>query len=311
LHGADRPDSLRGVGLDFVVLDEYADMSAETWQTVVRPMLSDRVGSAILTGTPRGFDHFYELYMAAKSKENWAAFHFPTEEDGYVPRDELAIARTDLDPRRYAQEYCASFENLQGRVYHEFDREQNVSNLTPLPNANLLIGMDFNIAPMTAVVAQRAGDQCQIVDEIVLTNSNTQEMMQELNRRYAGRQGQGVVYPDPSGVARKTSAPVGQTDFTIIRRAGWRVYTPPEPYPMVDRINSVNAMLCNAQGQRRLLISPKCVHLIKALDGLTYKEDTKIPDKNSGLDHITDALGYLIMGAFPMITRTWRSEEFW
>jgi hypothetical protein len=62
--------------------------------------------------------------------------------------------------------------------------------------------MDFNINPMTAVIAQRAGDQCQIIDEIVLANSNTQEMMQELNRRYAERHEQGLVYPDPSGVAR-------------------------------------------------------------------------------------------------------------
>jgi phage terminase large subunit len=80
---------------------------------------------------------------------------------------------------------------------------------------------------------------------------------------------------------------------------------------MVDRINTVNTMLYNAQGQRRLLISPRCVHLIKALDGLTYKEDANVPDKSSGLDHITDALGYLMMGAFPMNTRAWRSEEFW
>ena len=72
---------------------------------------------------------------------------------------------------------------------------------------------------------------------------------------------------------------------------------------MIDRINSVNAMLLNAQGSRRLLISPKCRQLIKALDGLTYKEGSKIPDNRSGLDHITDALGYLIMGVFPIITK--------
>jgi hypothetical protein len=59
-------------------------------------------------------------------------------------------------------------------------------------------------------------------------------------------------------------------------------------------------MLLNAHGSRRLLISPNCRHLIKAIDTLTYKEGTKIPDKRSGLDHITDALGYLIMGVFPI-----------
>jgi hypothetical protein len=301
LHGASNPDSLRGVGLDFVVLDEFADMASDIWPSVIRPMLADRRGRALFIGTPRSYNHFYDLYMAAKALENWGPFQYRTDEGGYVPSDELASLRAEMDPKRYAQEFGASFQTLQNRVYHAFDRERNVTSLPPLPNADLLIGMDFNCDPMTAVIAQRAGDQCQIIDEIVLTNSNTQEMMQEINRRYKGRNG--VVHPDPSGNARKTSAPVGQTDFVIIEQAGWPVYRT-SPYPLVDRINTVNARLCNADGKRMLLISPKCTHLIKALDGLTYKEGTKIPDKRSGLDHIADAAGYLIMGVLPMVTDT-------
>jgi hypothetical protein len=303
LHGADNPDSLRGVGLDCVVLDEYAFMHSDTWPMVVRPMLSDRRGSAFLISTPTGRNHFYEFYIAAKLRSDWDTFHFRTDDGGYVAPDELAAVRTEMDAKRYAQEFEASFETLQTRVYHAFDRERNVKELDLLPNAPLMIGMDFNIAPMTAVIAQRAADQCQIVNEIVLMNSNTEEMMREINRRYKGRQG--AVHPDPSGVARKTSAPVGETDFTLIEQAGWPVYRA-TTYPLVDRVNGVNAMLCNAQGQRRLLISPSCTHLIKALDGLTYKKDTKLPDKGSALHHITDALGYLIMGAFPMVpNNTW------
>jgi hypothetical protein len=301
LHGAYNPDSLRGVGLDFVVLDEFGNMDSDIWPSVIRPMLADRRGRALFIGTPRSYDHFYDLYMAAKALENWGPFQYRTDEGGYVPPDELAALRAEMDPKRYAQEFRASFETLQNRVYYAFDRELNVTSLPPLPNAPLLIGMDFNCDPMTAVIAQRAGDQCQIIDEIVLTNSNTQEMMSEINRRYKGRHG--VVHPDPSGNARKTSAPVGQTDFVIIEQAGWPVYRT-SPYPLVDRINTVNARLCNAAGRRRLLISPKCTHLIKALDGLTYKAGTKIPDKQSGLDHIADAAGYLMMGVFPMITNT-------
>jgi hypothetical protein len=162
--------------------------------------------------------------------------------------------------------------------------------------------MDFNVSPMTAVIAQRAGDQYQIFDEIVLNNSNTPEMMMELNRRYPGRHG--AVHPDPSGVARKTSALLGQTDFALIEQAGWPVYQA-KPYPLVDRINTVNARLYHAQGHRRILISPNCKHLIKALDGLIYKELSKIVDKRSGLDHISDALGYLIMGACRLVTTSY------
>ena len=310
LHGADRPDSLRGVGLDFVVLDEYAYMDPETWSTVVWPALADRRGGALFIGTPAGFNnHLYDLYMDAKQRENWATFHFRSDEGGYVSEDRLAEARAHMDPQRYAQEFEASFETLQSRVYHAFDRERNVMDLELLPYAPVLIGMDFNISPMTAVIGHKVGDECHIIDEIVLMNSNTQEMMEEINRRYGGREG--IVHPDPSGVARKTSAPVGESDFTIIAQFGWPIYRT-KIYPVVDRINSVNAMLCNAQGQRRLLISPSCTHLIKALDGLTYKQDTKLPDKSSGLQHITDALGYMIMGVFPLVDKTsWAVSKVW
>jgi terminase large subunit-like protein len=170
--------------------------------------------------------------------------------------------------------------------------------------------MDFNINPMSAVIAQKAGDQCHVIDEIVLPNSNTQEMMEEINRRYPSRNG--FVHPDPSGSARKTSAPVGQNDFALIREAGWRVNAP-QFGSVVDRITNVNAMLCNANGQRRLLIHPRCKHLIHALDTLPYKEGTKIPDKSTGQDHITDALGYLIVAAFPLVRSVLTVQEspFW
>jgi hypothetical protein len=160
------------------------------------------------------------------------------------------------------------------------------------------------------VIAQRAGDQCHIIDEIVLADSNTQDMMEEINRRYC--RGNGVVHPDPSGAARKTSAPVGQNDFVLIRQAGWRVNAP-EFGPVVDRITNVNARLCDANGQRRVFIDPKCRHLIRALDTLTYKKETKIPDKSTGQDHITDALGYLMVAAFPIVRSGLRVGEspFW
>ena len=237
---------------------------------------------------------------AAKFREDWATFRYATENGGYVPADELAALSVDMDPQLFAQEFGACFEDMQSRVYRAFDLDTNVTELSRSPSP-LLVGMDFNVNPMTAVVAQRSGDQCHIIDEIVLYNSNTQQMMQEINRRYEGCEG--IVHPDPSAESRKTSAPAVETDLTIIERAGWPVFRNP-PYKVVDRINSVNAMLLNAQGSRRLLVSPNCKHLIKALDGLTYKEGSKIPDNRSGLDHITDALGYLIMGVFPIITKS-------
>jgi hypothetical protein len=118
--------------------------------------------------------------MAAKTGTDWQTFLYKTQDGGYVASDELAALQCEMDGKRYSQEFEASFETLQSRVYHFFDREHNVAEIELLPNAQVLVGMDFNINPMTAVIAQRAGDQCQVFDEILLSNSNTVEMMQEI-----------------------------------------------------------------------------------------------------------------------------------
>lgn len=174
LHG---PQFLRGAGLDFAVLDEFAYMPADLWPEVVRPMLADREGRALLSSTPQGLNHFYDLYQEARPRSDWAAFHYPTAHGGYVSANELALLRASMDPRLYAQEIEASFELQQGRVYHAFSRDSNVTNVPMILGLPLLVGMDFNVNPMTAIVAQKVGEQCHVSAEIVLPNSNTFEMM--------------------------------------------------------------------------------------------------------------------------------------
>ncbi len=301
LRGADNYDSLRGVGLDALVLDEYADMAAEVWTEVLRPSLSDKLGTALFIGTPAGFNHLYDLWIEADTKPDWKAWQFTTKDGGHVPQEELEAARLDLDERTYRQEYEASFASLTGRVYYEFDRLLNVSADIADTGAELLVGMDFNINPMSAVIGVKAGNQLHIIDEITIPNGNTELMSDAIQRKYPARRVQ--VYPDPSGKARKTSSPVGQTDFSILAAHGFRVLAPNAAPLVVDRNNETNAMFKNAAGDRRLLVHPRCKQLIKCLDGLTYKADTSQPDKGLGLDHLPDALSYLVHYEYPIHQR--------
>jgi len=159
--------------------------------------------------------------------------------------------------------------------------------------------MDFNVNPMSATFAVKAGDQLHFIGEHLIPNGNTDDMAKAIRAKYPNRQIR--VYPDPTGNARKTSAPVGQTDFTILRAAGFQVIAPSSPYPVADKINTVNAAMKNAAGLRRAFIdAAKCPNLAKGLDGLTYREGTNEPDKSLGLDHITDAAAYLILWEMPM-----------
>ena len=301
---------LRGRGVDRCVLDEFAwwpDFDT-TWQSEIRPALSDKEGLALFTTTPSGYNHAYDLYMRGISgaSDEWAGFQWTTVDGGQVTQAEVDAARTDMDPALFEQEYLAGFTAMSGRVYSAFDRTHNVHPVRDT-GAELYIGMDFNVNPMSAVVAVKAADECHVINEIELLTSNTDEIVDVIHDMYPGRHI--VVCPAPSGRARKTSA-AGKTDFTILQRAGFHVRAPNRSPLVRDRINNTQAMLLNSAGRRRTLVHPDCTKLIKALDGLTYRQDTNVPDKASGLDHITDALGYLHWQEFPMHSRAATVETF-
>jgi len=306
LLGADDPDSLRGPGLDFLTMDEFAFARKEAWTEALRPMLSDRQGSAIFATTPAGYNWAYDLYLRGlEGRDNWSSHTFTTAEGGIVTDAELAEAREDLDERTYRQEYEASFEALSGRVYDMFVRKFNCTDevadpwVKGQPGPELLVGMDFNVNPMSAVLAYKAGDECHVFESLEIQTSNTEEMAREIRNRYPEREL--VVCPDPSGKSRKTSAPIGQTDYTILRSHGFKVRAPKAAPPVVDRINNTQAMLCSAAGRRRLLVHPRAARLIRGWDGLTYKEGTSQVDKTLGLDHICDAADYLLWQEFNVL----------
>jgi hypothetical protein len=110
LKGAENKDALRGIGVDFLVLDEYQDLDPELWTAVLRPTLSDRKGKALFIGTPRGVGSFsHEMYSMAQNTEGWDSFTYRTIDGGQVDEKELEEARRDLDERTFEQEYLASF----------------------------------------------------------------------------------------------------------------------------------------------------------------------------------------------------------
>ena len=104
LKGAEKPDNLRGRSLNFVVLDEFADMRKEAWFEVIRPSLSDRQGGALFIGTPKGRNHFYDLYGKGVDKDDgWRSYQYTTIEGGNVPPEEIESAKADLDERTFQQ----------------------------------------------------------------------------------------------------------------------------------------------------------------------------------------------------------------
>ena len=295
LRGADNENSLRGVGLDFLVMDEFADVKEHAWYEVLRPTLSDKNGSALFCGTPRGYGNWsYNLFT--KEDNNWASFQFTTLDGGQVSANEIEQAKADLDERTFAQEYMASFVNYAGQIYYNFDRKENVIDEYEPKTSEIHIGIDFNISPMTGVITEIQGNNIYVYDEIILYSSNTDELVQEIKTRYSGKHI--FAYPDPASKQRKTSAG-GVTDLSILKNAGFNMRLR-NTHPLVrDRINAVNTKLKNANGKRTLFIAKNCKTMLKAIERQIYKEGTSVPEKGE-YDHSNDALGYLVEYLFPV-----------
>ena len=122
LKGADNPESLKGVGLNFAVLDEYGQMKENAWDEIIRPMLVDSKGGAIFIGTPVGYNHFWKLYNKEKDDPDYKSFHFRTIDNLAIPDivQEVEKARQETDPIRFSQEYEANFEAVVGRPRFDY-----------------------------------------------------------------------------------------------------------------------------------------------------------------------------------------------
>jgi len=302
LKGAESKDALRGMGYDFVALDEFQDMEPSVWTEVLRPTLSDRKGRALFTGTPRGVGSFsYDMYTMAQSTSDWASFKFTTAEGGNVTQDEIDQAKRDLDEKTFEQEYHATFNTYSGMVYYNFSRDETIQKIEMPHKPEIQCGIDFNLDPLSVCVAVVQNHNIYFVDEIVLKGSNTDEVCDELKRRYPTSKI--VMYPDPAGKSKHTSSG-GRSDHSILRNAGFGVNVRHAHTPVRDRVNAVNSKLKNAKGVRSMFIDPKCKQIIKSLERMTYKEGSSVINKDGENDHMADAVGYLVDFLYPVKPET-------
>jgi hypothetical protein len=170
LYGADNPDALRGIYLDGVVLDEYADMRPRTWTEVVRPALSDRRGWAIFIGTPKGQNGFHELYAGAQGKRDWYAGVFKVSRTRVIDADELESLSADMAPEEYAQEFECSFQAANvgayyGRMMADAEKEGRVGRMPWEPTVPVTTAWDLGMDDATAIwFCQQVGREVHVID---------------------------------------------------------------------------------------------------------------------------------------------------
>ena len=299
LRSAENYDALRGGKYNFIVLDEFADMKPDAWFQVLRPTLSDMQGHALFIGSPKGRNHFYDMWLNASVTEDWSAHQFTTMAGGNVALEEIEAARRDLDQRTFEQEYEAAFVNYAGVIFYNWNDEHNLKKYdwskfdarTPL-----FLSIDFNNSPITCGVWVKQGDTLHAIDEIEIYGSNTNELVTELKNRYGQRQY--FAYPDATGSRTNTNSN-GVSDHIILNNNGIKVITGKTNPNVNDSIGTVNRLLCDTDGTNRMFLDPKCKKMRECMLKYTYKEGTRIPNKDNIYDHFADGIRYIAHGMFP------------
>jgi len=299
IKGADNEDSLRGAGLNRVVLDEYAYFKPHVWEEIVLPMLATSEGNAMFIGTPSGYNVMYDLWLKGQAESGWKSWQFKTVDGGFVSPDEIERLKSNMDGRLYRQEMEASFETTGNRAAYNFDRDIHVKKAEDIAS-NQWIGMDMNVDYMTAVLACEYTDgTVHYYDEIRQSNSNTDTMAKAMRNKWPEIT---IIYPDPAGSARSTTS--HGSDFSILRDYNYVVRSRKSHPSHIDRLNALNRKLVDANGKISMTVDPKCIYLIKDLEQVQRDRKGGI-DKVSdiALTHALDACSYVLEMKWPCTSR--------
>jgi hypothetical protein len=298
-------ERLRGTNLAWFGLDELTYSPEGCWLRLegrLRDPKADRL-CGFAAWTPKGYDWVYQRFIADPVAGYDAIIAKPQENRYLLEKvpDFYERLKSSYDESFYQQEALGQYLSQQGGlVYSAFDRRDHVTSLRVNPNCPLLWTLDFNVDPMSSVVAQIAGRTVFVLDELALRHASTQEACEEFKKRFPNHRSGLVIYGDASGNSQRTT---GGSDYQIVREYfrtnyGSRVsYKVPKANPSVrERITLTNAKLRTASGEIRLLVDAKCKELIKDFEQVSYLADSNAIDKEKDRrrTHLSDALGYLL-----------------
>lgn len=284
LRGWESIETLRGQAFDFIVIDEVAMMRNFwiNWQEVLRPTLTDRKGEVLFISTPKGFNHFYDLYNLSLKDKDFKSFHYTSYDNPFIPREEIESAEKQMTRERFAQEYMAQFSKTEGLVYKEFSREKHLYENLPEKKFEKIGGIDFGYANPAAVLDIRYEDGDFYVEDEWYKTQRTDAQIAE----YVKACNFQSVYPDPeSAGAIKELRDRGVNVREVVKgkdsiRAG------------IQRIREL--FLAN-----KLHINKQCTNLIHELESYVYddpkNDENQKENPIKANDHALDALRYVIL----------------
>ena len=316
---AEFPNSMIGEGVSLAVFDEASKIKGlkKIWEMYVRPTLSDGKrgkGRAIFISTPQGHNYFYRLFLKGQKEPNWFSFNSPSWDNRHSFPDgeddlDLLEAKHSLTDEIFRQEFAAEFTSLQGRVYNDFSRNENVGKYRYKYNLPTFISIDFGYRTPAVLWFQvekiNDVEHVYVIDEIVHQNNiKTTELVDMIkSRQYKITN----VYGDPAGYQVQASVGKGEADI-FYQNTGWRVFAVRDKASrsIASGVSHVRNFVLSSEGTRRLHIDKKCTGLIEDMEGYAYPETKEgyemkeLPKKDGYHDHSMDALRYALVNQFPI-----------
>lgn len=285
LRGWESIESLRGQSFDMLIIDEVAMMRNfwTMWQEVIRPTLTDRKGEVMFISTPKGFNHFYELYNMELKDKDYKSFHFTSYDNPHLSKEEIDKARAEITETRFQQEYMADFKKVEGLVYKEFDRTRHLYDELPADAYyESLGGVDFGFTNPCAVVHMKKNSNgIYYIDNEWYQKGRTESQIADyvLSCKF------NKVYPDPENPSA----------ITLLAQKGINIR---EVVKNKDSIKNGINKVRDLFKQNKLLINKRCTNLIAELESYCYPDsidginESENPIKEN--DHLLDATRYVI-----------------
>jgi len=289
------------------IIDEFDDLKDDVWTAHVRPAL-DTIGLntwCIMCGVPEGKRLLYDLSKKPAYDDNYAYYHWKSAE--VLESHVIEAAKRDLSAIQFRQEYEASFETAEGSIYPDYDSIKNGSKATINESLPIQWMHDFNYTPLSSAIIQDHDDGHHVVDEIVLHSAVAQNTAIEFKERFKGHKNKRVyIFGDYSGTSGENHNQ--SSDYTtiekILRKDGWNVSRHVRPNPLVkERQNSTRALICNANGERKLFVNVgKCKYVDNALSRTKIKKgaSSSYQEEEDEFQHMSTAIGYWSFTRFPV-----------
>ena len=293
LKGADNEDSLRGVSLDYCIMDEVSDMKRNVWQEIIRPMLTDRIGKALFIGTPKGKNHFWELFIKGQRKEGgFSSYQFKTEDNPYISRSEIKEAQEQLSERVFNQEYLASFEDYTGLIWPEFEQKHVIEPFELPTNWETIGTLDPAVTGTTASLQACIDEDGKlfIFSEYYEQNKRADEVASAIKHKAQ------TWFGDPAGKHKAVSRN-GVLFSLFDEYADNGLYLLPAQNEVNAGINRVAEYFKSG----RIKIFKTCKNLVHELERYHWSEERETslgimePKPYKAMDHLCDCLRYMVM----------------